>query len=130
MKTLAKYFSISALVALSFISNANTDTNTPNKASNFAIGVYQTQKTLKMNLLLEKVIGKKVIIYLKDEKGNLLHTETVAKATPSYRGQFDMSELTDGTYTFEITDGNETLVKQVKLQSKEVETSRKMTFNK
>ena len=79
----------------------------------------------------EKVTDKKVKIILKDPSGKVLHQEYVAKNTPSYYGKFDMSQLEDGVYTFEITDGTEKIVKTVNLQSPETqETTRNLTVNK
>ncbi|MGX7686251.1 hypothetical protein [Flectobacillus sp. BAB-3569] len=131
MKTFAQLFSISALTVLSVVSFANNDNNNANKTKTFEVGMFKSKNSLNMNLMLEKVTDKKVKIILKDPSGKVLHQEYVAKNTPSYYGKFDMSQLEDGVYTFEITDGTEKIIKTVNLQSPETqETTRNLTVNK
>ncbi|WP_044172392.1 hypothetical protein [Flectobacillus major] len=131
MKTFAKTFAIAFLSVVSFVTFANNDTNAPNKTKTFEIGMFQSKNSLKMNLMLEKVTDKRISIVLKDEDGRVLHQETVAKKVPSYCGKFDMSELQDGVYTFEITDGTEKIIKKVNLHSPaNTDVTRKITVNK
>jgi uncharacterized protein YegP (UPF0339 family) len=118
MKTLVKTFAIAALSAITFISNA-TDTNSaPTKSKTFEVGIYQSVNTLKMNVMIEKSTDKGLTVVLKDKNGEILASETVGKNDKSYHAKFDMSELEDGTYTFEFTKGNEKVIKEVQLSTK------------
>jgi hypothetical protein len=120
MKTLVKTFAIAVLTAMTFISNA-TDKNAgpaggaPTKATTFEVGMFQSTNTLKMNVMIEKTTDKDLIVVLKDNKGEILIRERVAKKDKSYHAKYDLSELEDGKYTFEFTKGDEKLVKEVNL---------------
>jgi len=123
MKTLVKTFAIAALSAMTFIANA-TNTNAtsvgaePTKSKTFEVGIYQSINTLKMNVMIEKEAGKDLLIVLKDKNGDVLATEKVNKNDKFYHGKFDLGNLDDGKYTFEITKGNEKVVKEVNLSTK------------
>jgi hypothetical protein len=134
MKTLFKPVVLILMALTSFVSLADNNDNNSNytaKAKTFRIGMYQTKGAAKMNIMLEKIIGKSVTITLKNEDGEILNTSTVRKNTESYHGKFDMSELGDGKYTFEISDGHETIRKTVVLDtSKPTTLTRTMDVNK
>ena len=118
MKTLVKTIAIAALTAMTFISNA-TDTNVaPTKATTFAVGIYQSVNTLKVNIMIEKEEGKALLVELKDKNGEILASERVGKNDKLYHAKFDMSELEDGKYTFVITKGDEKVVKEFELSTK------------
>ncbi len=117
MKTLVKTIAIALFSVVSVATFANNEANNPTKTQNFKVGMYQTINTLRMNVLVEKVVGKKLTVTLKDAQGKVLSQEIIAKGSDSYFGKFDMSNLSDGKYTFEITDGTEKIVKQVNLET-------------
>jgi hypothetical protein len=117
MKNLVKTFAIAALSAVSLISNATDKSVAPTKSKTFEVGMYQSVNTLKMNVMIEKSTDKNLSVVLKDEKGEILYYERVAKGTKSYHGKYDLSKLTDGKYTFEFTKGDEKVVKEVNLSS-------------
>ncbi|MEA5427787.1 hypothetical protein [Arcicella lustrica] len=116
MKTLVKNFAIALFTTVSFFANATTDTNeATNAKKTFAVGIYQTINTLKMNVMIDKLAGKKITIQLKNEDGEVIHTEIVGKKETAYRGNYDLKELEDGKYSFEISDGNAKIVKNVQV---------------
>lgn len=117
MKNLVKTFSITALSAVSLISNATNKNVAPTKSKTFEVGMYQSANTLKMNVMIEKSTDKNLSVVLKDEKGNVLYNERVMKNSKIYHGKYDLSDLADGKYTFEFTKGNEKVVKEVNLSS-------------
>ena len=95
MKNLVKTIAIAVLTAMTFISNA-TDTNAaPTKATTFAVGIYQSVNTLKVNVMIEKEEGKVLLVELKDKNGEILASERVGKNDRVYHAKFDMSELED-----------------------------------
>jgi hypothetical protein len=115
MKTLLKSFAIAALTAMTFISNATDKNGAPTKATTFEVGMFQSTNSLKMNVMIEKTTDKDLIVVLKDNNGEILIRERVAKKDKSYHAKYDLSELEDGKYTFEFTKGDEKLVKEVNL---------------
>ncbi len=130
MKTLVKTIAIALFSVLSVATFANNENNNPTKTQTFKVGMYQTTNTLRMNVLVEKVVGKKLTVVLKDADGKVLSQEIISKGSNSYFGKFDMSNLSDGKYTFEITDGTEKIVKQVNLEtSTPAESTRTIEVN-
>ncbi|MDR6564483.1 MULTISPECIES: hypothetical protein [unclassified Arcicella] len=128
MKTFVKSFAIAVLSVMSFVASA-TNTNEPaNTKKSFAVGMYQTINTMKMNVLIEKSTNKNLYISLKNEKGDVLHKEKVGKANEKYHGKFDLSELQDGKYSFEITDGESKIVKTVNIGTKTPEPTSQDRF--
>jgi hypothetical protein len=119
MKTLVKTFAIAALTAFNFIANATEKTAEPTKAKSFEIGMYQSKNTLKMNVMIEKTTDKDLVVVLKDAKGEVLVRERINKNDKSYHGKYDMSDLEDGKYTFEFTKGDEKIIKEVNLTTKQ-----------
>ncbi len=119
MKNLVKTFAIAALTAMTFISNATDNAApagvAPTKATTFEVGMFQSANSMKMNVMIEKTTDKDLIVVLKDNKGEILIRERVAKKDKSYHAKYDLSELEDGKYTFEFTKGDEKLVKEVNL---------------
>ena len=128
MKTFVKSFAIAVLSVMSFVASA-TNTNEPASTKKpFAVGMYQTINTMKMNVLIEKTTNKNLYISLKNEKGDVLHKERVGKTNEKYHGKFDLSELEDGKYSFEITDGESKIVKTVNIGTKTPEPSSQDRF--
>ncbi|MEY4538482.1 MAG: hypothetical protein RLZZ306_239 [Bacteroidota bacterium] len=117
MKNLVKTFAIAALSAVSLISNGADNNTAPTKSKTFEVGMYQSVNTLKMNVMIEKSTDKNLSVVLKDEKGNVLYNERIAKNSKTYHGKYDLSDLADGKYTFEFTKGDEKVVKEVNLSS-------------
>ncbi len=121
MKTFIKSFAIAVLSVMSFVASATTKNEPASNKKSFAVGMYRTINTMKMNLLIEKTAGKNLFISLKNEKGDVLHKERVSKNSQKYHGKFDLTELEDGTYSFEITDGDSKIVKNVNIGTKNPE---------
>ncbi len=125
MKNLIKTLVIAALSAVSLISNATDGSVAPTKSKTFEVGMYQSVNTLKMNVIIEKSTDKNLSVVLKDEKGEILYNERIAKNSKAYHGKYDLSELADGKYTFEFTKGDEKVIKEVNLSSVEsIESTR------
>ncbi|GHB72032.1 hypothetical protein [Persicitalea jodogahamensis] len=94
----------------------------------FEVGMYRIQKSLKMRLLLEKKPGKTVSVRLLDQQGHVLHDEVVGRQMHKYGRSFDFSQMEDGRYTLEISDGKELIQKDIKLNSAEVKETPKRTL--
>lgn len=115
MKKLIKTIAF-ALVATVVTFNANADDKKTEATLN--VGMYRVNNSLKMNVLVENKSGKASEIKLKNNKGEVLHWETVSKKTKSYSKKWNMEGLEDGKYTFEITNGKEKIVKEFELSTK------------
>ena len=129
MKTIIKpLFVAVALVATSF---ANVNAHNPSKTKSFEVGMYQTTNTLKLNLMVEKQVGNRLEIAIKNEKGEVLYTETIAKNDAKYHGKYDFSQLGDGQYSVEISAGKEKVIKNINLSTNtpEPETNRSISMN-
>ena len=115
MKILVKTFAIAALSAMTFIANASDKNADTTKAKTFEVGMFQSINSMKMNVIIQKSNDKDLTVVLKDAKGDILITEHIRKSDKSYHVKYDLSELQDGKYTFEFTNGAEKLVKEVNL---------------
>ena len=130
MKNFVKFFAVTALSAVSLISNGAVNNTAPTKLNTFEVGMYQSVNTMKMNVMIKKSADKSLSVVLKDEKGNVLYSERVTKGTECYHGKYDLSELADGKYTFEFIKGDEKVIKEVNLSSEApTESSRLIAIN-
>ncbi len=127
MKTISTIFALVAFASSTIF--ANTEATSSNKAQHFAIGVYQGKGTQTMHIMVDKEVGNRVSILVKDHAGRVIHQEYITKKTATYHGKFDFSEATEGTYQIEITDGKETLVKQIHISNTQATaTNRTLTY--
>ncbi len=118
MKKHVKNFAI-ALVAGIFTFSTVLATEPIEKKSDktFDISMYRIVNSMKVNVMIEKLEGKSVQIYLKNEKNEIIYTEFVGKKTSKFAQKFDLEGLTDGKYRFEITNGKETITKEVNVET-------------
>ena len=79
--------------------------------------VNQSTNNSKMNILIEKNTDNNMTVILKNEKGEELYSEQIAKNSKSFHLKFDMSELEDGKYTFVFIQGDEKIVKEINIVS-------------
>lgn len=75
----------------------------------FAAAMYPALENSKLWLTLEQYKPEeKVSVELVDQQGKLLYNETLSgkpRKRNAYRQSFDMSQMTDGKYTFRISAG-------------------------
>lgn len=123
MKTLVKTLMIAAALAtVNVAAFAEEPETTTAKKKSFAVGMYQTINSTKMNLLVEKTGSDKIYVVLKDAKNEVLYAETIAKKDAKYWRKFDMADLKDGNYRFEVSNGKETVVKEISLATEKPAT--------
>lgn len=116
MKKLFKTLVI-ALVAIGLTFTANAADDKTNKAT-FEVGMYRINNTMTMSVFIEKALGKSVVVELKDAKGETLHSETIGKKTVKYSKKWNLENLSDGKYSFVISNGTEKIVKEIGLTTK------------
>lgn len=86
----------------------------------FQVGMYRVQNSLSMKVLLEKETGEKVYVRLLNQRGQVLHEETLNKKMKKYARNFDFSQISDGNYTLEVTNGTQSIRKEIQLATKDI----------
>jgi hypothetical protein len=86
--------------------------NTP-----FQVGMYRVQKSLTMNVLVEKKLGDRVEVQLVDQKGNVLFENVMGRRQQKSGYKLDFSEIQDGNYSVIVTNGTQELVKEIHLST-------------
>ncbi|KAA9353717.1 hypothetical protein [Larkinella humicola] len=84
----------------------------------FVAATYPSANPLKLWVTIQKNDPKsKIIVRLRDQNNRVLFAQTMPRNLDKYRQRFDMSEMADGAYTFQITNGDETIEKAFQLKS-------------
>jgi len=76
----------------------------PTKVARYETGIYTTV-TGKLHVSVDKQTGGTVAVLLKNANGTVLFSRQIAKKDTQFRTRFDLSQLTDGTYELELTNG-------------------------
>lgn len=116
MKKSVKNFAL-ALVAGLFTFTAVSATELA-EGKTFDVGMYRVVNTMKINLTIAKEQGNWVEIRIKNEKNETIYVEIVNRKTTQFAKKFDLQSLEDGKYRFEISNGKETVTKEINLQTK------------
>lgn len=74
-------------------------------------------KPMEFLLTYHYPITDRVLVRIKDVENNVLFVEKTL-VYKQYRKSFDLSSLKDGSYTFELRDGEETFVKSFDVATK------------
>ena len=85
----------------------------------FDVGMYRIMNSMKVNLAVEKLKGNTVEITLKNDKNEIIYTEFIGKKLVKFSKKFDLTGLADGKYRFEITNGKETITKEVNVETRQ-----------
>jgi len=93
----------SAISVVAQVNDASEKVTT--QASTAKLVVVQT-KPMQFRVLFNTPHNAKIAVRILDSENTVLYQETKAVQT-TYLRYFDLSPLHDGTYTFEIVDGNE-----------------------
>ncbi|HEV7349136.1 hypothetical protein [Telluribacter sp.] len=104
-------------LSLPLLSQADNHFVGPEKPKSFTMGMYQVLNSSKINLSIAKAATARMTILIKDSDGNLLHRETLAKGMEYYKRKFDLKEMGNGTYYFELITNGETITKKVTLST-------------
>ncbi len=108
---IAGIFTFSTVLASEPIENKLT----PSKS--FDVGMYRIINSMKVNVTIEKTKGNSLEITLKNDKNETIYTEFVSKKLVAFAKKFDLTGLTDGKYRFEISDGKETITKEINVET-------------
>lgn len=121
MKTLIKplcfALSLSLVACTASLAQVGTTPKTTGVAT-YESGIY-TSANGKLNIALNKQVGGPVDIRLKAADGTVLYSHHLGKNDRQCRTRLNLSELEDGTYQVEITNGVETTRQTVTLATKQ-----------
>ncbi|UFH55670.1 hypothetical protein [Spirosoma sp. KNUC1025] len=127
MKTFAH--SLLTALLLSTATFASTAATTPTAAnptvttSSYKVAVFPSATPSRLNVFVERTPGQSMVVSLKSTEGKVLGKQLISKKQGNFRFQFDMSELQDGTYTVELSSGNDVTVYPVTLASQPIQVS-------
>jgi hypothetical protein len=114
MKTFLKtilFVCLSAGVALS------NPVKLTNKPTSFNIGMYNVQHSHVLKLFVEKQKGSDLKIEIKDKDGAILLTKFIDKRDVKSSMSLDISQLTEGNYTLEVSNSTEKFVQELNLST-------------
>ncbi len=119
MKTLITTLALALSLATVTIAADVNPIVRPTKVAHYESGIYTTVAG-KLHVSVDKQLGGTVAVSLKDGSGNVLFSRDIAKKDTQFRTRFDLSQLTDGTYELELTNGvdvtRQTIVIATKLE--------------
>ena len=121
MKTLLKPLLLSFTLSLVTLSATLADRNPGNRtstAATFKTGIYTTAEG-KLQIGLEKETGGAVDIKLKNADGKVFFTQHLSKKERAVRLRLNLSELPDGEYKLEVTNGVDVTTHSVQLSTKQ-----------
>lgn len=84
------------------------------------ISMYPVIHTATLRVIMEKYKGESVTIFLKNSTGNLLQKALVPKKYDRFSARFDFDDLPDGAYTLEISNGVETISKNILFSTRSI----------
>jgi hypothetical protein len=94
----------------------------PEKPKSFNVGMYQVQQSSRVSLAIAKPAPSRMTLLIRDVDGNILYREVVGKDKASYKRQFDLGPMGDGTYSFDFITNGEVVTKKVKLVTTQSQT--------
>jgi hypothetical protein len=83
----------------------------------FDAALYKITDTNKVKLSVDKNAKDRLRVILKDKGGKIYYSEVFNQRDSKYRRVFDLAEMNDGTYVFELFNNKTKLIKEVQIQS-------------
>ncbi|GAB2594106.1 T9SS type A sorting domain-containing protein [Spirosoma areae] len=124
MKTLVKSLALALSLGFATTSATFADVNPigrPATVSTFKTGIYSTVSG-KLAIALDKTTGGTVDIRLKDASGKVLYSQHLGKKDQMTRVRLNLSDLEDGVYSLEITNGVDTTTHNVTIATNQPAT--------
>lgn len=121
MKTFAKSLVLLLLVSTATFATPVADTKAPSRPTTpvtYRVGVFPSGDGASLNVVVDKQSGGKVDILLKDVNGNVLYNQRVGKKEATIRVKLNLSQLADGQYRLDVTNGAQTTTQNVTLSTK------------
>ncbi|GAB2792705.1 hypothetical protein GCM10027275_42040 [Rhabdobacter roseus] len=92
-------------------------------AGTFDFSMYRIQQSMRIQLMVEKKAGEKVVVRLLNQHGDILHEELIGRLTQRYARSFDFSQLQDGQYSVQVKNGKEVKQKAINLNTTPAEAT-------
>lgn len=128
IKSLVVAFTLTAVTFSASLANTNPGIR-PSTVAAYKTGIYTTV-TGKLHVSLDKETTGAVDIKLKNHDGTVLFAQRLGKKEKIARISFNLTELPDGDYQLEITNGVETTTQTVSLSTPQPSvTSRLVAVN-
>ena len=86
-------------------------------AVTFDAALYKISDTNKVRLSVDKNQNERLRVILKDKAGKIYYSEVFNERDTKYRRVFNLDEMGDGTYYFELSHKKSKLVKEVNIES-------------
>ncbi|KAA0991487.1 hypothetical protein [Dyadobacter aurulentus] len=86
-------------------------------AISFDAGLYKISNTNKVRLAVNKDPNDRIRVVVKDKAGNVYYSEIFDEVNSKYRRVFNLDEMRDGTYFFELRNRKNKLVKELQIES-------------
>lgn len=87
------------------------------KVQSFDAALYKINESNKVRLSVDKKENERLRVVLKDKAGKIYYSEVFNERDTKYRRVFNLDEMGDGTYYFELSHQKEKLVKEVNIES-------------
>jgi hypothetical protein len=128
MKKLVKSIAL-VFIALSVAVATPVEIKNTTNPQSFKVGMYNVKDSHILKVFVEKTKGENLKMELKDKNGTTIASKYLSKADTKLGVNFDLSDLKAETYTLEIFNKEEKLVKEINLQKVEtVMVDKKIVF--
>jgi len=87
------------------------------RSAGFDASLFQLNNTQKVRLAIDKGNGSHLRVILRDDAGRTYYNELYNKGKNGYRRIFDLAEMNDGTYHFELYYKDYKLTKTIQLDT-------------
>ncbi len=87
----------------------------PFKPHSLQVAVYQVDNTSKFKVHFENLADAPVLLHIRNSDNRVIHSEVVKDK--KYVRKFDLDNMADGSYTFEITNKEESYTKEIQLET-------------
>ncbi|GGM99977.1 hypothetical protein GCM10010967_37550 [Dyadobacter beijingensis] len=87
------------------------------KVLSFDAALYKISDTNKVRLSVDKKENERLRVVLKDKAGKIYYSEVFNDRDTKYRRVFNLDEMNDGKYYFELSHKKDKLVKEVNIES-------------
>jgi hypothetical protein len=101
----------------SFTTDKKKDKKEETASVTFDAAIYKVGDSSKVKLSVNKNANERLRVVVKDKAGKLYYSEVFNQRDSKYRRIFDLAEMGDGTYYFELFHKKEKLVKEVNIES-------------
>jgi hypothetical protein len=88
-----------------------------NDTTPVAASVVVWAQTMKLDVITQASDESPVVIRLRDANGNILVKKSISKGESALRSRFDLSDLKDGEYQVEISEGTSKMVKSFTIET-------------